>query len=431
MPATKTELKERDDFRGDILDREFPVHFDTKTGAYSYNYADVPPELESAIKNIKYFRVSSPSLAEVEEELVKHSRKEGPAPPPVKGNITKATEAQVAALKNVQNVGKPLFEKQSRGETLTPEETSALNKSTKMRLALERPQKAQEAKRIYNEIQDFANEKGVNVNALRKKLTSTPVPPLSADESTVQDVLGDLDRVIRVIDAYELLERLEEKVKEGKTLNAKDLADKTAAETLLNATPRTNKGEAPKPLAAKVEDLKEKQKYNNARGLITQIMGTPENSRTARQLKNLSDAKAIVGSYEAAHPEAVEKSVEKNFNLFFAEATKYGSKRNAAQKALNALAAKKNLSPGEQASRTKLQGILNAYRTFHDTNPFINQEEKKAAEAILKAAPNNTNNTPSLKGIFPNMINNTEKKGGRRHTRKQKKSKKRTHKRKH
>lgn len=443
MPATKTELSKKEDFRGDILDRDFPVHFDAKTGAYSYDYADVSAALASELDKIKYYRVSSPKLADVEEELVKHLKAEGPKPPPVKGEITKAAEAEAAKEIEISEIGKSLLNKASRGEALTLNERKIFNKLGKNAYKLVRPKKAQEAKRIYNNIQELANEKGININALQKKNensrnTSKPAPSFSENEENFRDKLSELKRVTAIIDAYELLESFEEKIKSGTSLTPAEETQKTVAENLLNTTDLTNKGKEIVLLNQKVTNLEEKQKYNNARALLAQIEGTPENQRSAKQLKNLLNAKAIVREYENKHPTAKTAAFVKNINISHADATKYNAKRNVAQATLTELSGKANLTPEEQAKRNSAQKVLNAFTTFKNTNPFRTDKEKEDAEAILKSAPGPVNNTPSLEGAFklPNKFegfeNNAPKaKGGKRRTCKSKKSKRKTHKRKH
>ena len=69
--STKNPLTDKSQFRGDILDRQFSVHYDPMTGMYSYDYADVTPEILTQLAALKFYRISSTKLADVEAEVSK------------------------------------------------------------------------------------------------------------------------------------------------------------------------------------------------------------------------------------------------------------------------------------------------------------------------------------------------------------------------
>lgn len=426
MPATKSEISNKNDFRGDILDRDFPVHFNAKTGAYSYDYADVTPAIASELEKIKYFRVSSPKLAEVEEEVVKHLKGLGPVAPGLEGDISKAVKKQAEEFKEATNVYEAIAEKEAKGEALTANELKAKNKASGNALRLARPKKAQNAKRIYNNIQQLLNEKGVNVNALRTKLAG-PSPALTANETAVQARLGNLDRVTEVIDIYEKLEALEEKEKSGKELSFDEVLDKQEYEEFLNSENLQNLGAKPLELGKTMKArVNTKGAYNDARAKITQIEGTPEKERTATQLKNLSNAKAVVLQYETNNPNALNTALNTSMDKGIALRDKYKNRYNTAFAKVRNLSSKASLTTNETKQYNDANKIVNAYSTFKSTS--ASNDEKKEAEKILQSAPV-ANNTPSLEGFFEARPPAT--KGGKRRTKKAKKAKRKTHKRKH
>jgi hypothetical protein len=427
MPATKSEITNKNDFRGDILDRNFPVHFNAKTGAYSYDYADVTPAVVSELEKIKYFRVSSPKLSEVEEEMVKHLKKNGPVAPGLEGEISKAVKKQAEEFKEASNIYENLSTKEARGETLTTNEAKAIEKASANAMKLARPKKAQNAKRVYNSIQRLLNEKGINVNALRTKLAG-PAPALTPNETEVQARLGDLDRVTEIIDAYEKLEALEEKEKSGKALSFDEALDKQEYEEFLNAEGLENLGARPLELPSRMKErLNTKGDYNAARALILQIEGIPEKNRSAKQLKNLSNAKETVAQYEINNPNAYVKSIDTMINKSRAMTEKYKPRYETAFAKVRNLSTKPSMTNEERQQYNNANRIMNAYSTLQ--SDVATNAEKKNAETILKNAPV-SNNTPSLEGFFENKPPAT-KSGGKRRTKKTKKSKKKTMKRKH
>jgi hypothetical protein len=437
MPATKSEITNKNDFRGDILDRNFPVHFNAKTGAYSYDFADVTPAISSELEKIKYFRVSSPKLSEVEEEVVKHLKKNGPVAPGLEGEISKAVRKQAEEFKETSNIYESITAKEARGEALTSNETKAVGKAAANALRLARPKKAQNAKRVYNNIQRLLNEKGVNVNALRTKLAG-PAPALTPEETEVQARLGDLDRVTEIIDVYEKLEALEEKEKSGKNLSFDEILDKQEYEEYLNAENLENLGAKSLELPSKMKQrVNTKGDYNAARAVITQIEGIPEKDRSAKQLKNLSNAKETVAQYEINNPNAYVKSIDTIIDKSRAIKEKYRNRYETAFAKVRNLSSKPSMTNEERTQYNNANRIMNAYSTLQ-SNTATNVE-KKNAETLLKGAPV-VNNTPTLEGFFENRPPATKsggsqaatsQRGGKRRTKKAKKSTKKTHKRKH
>ena len=99
MPPSVTEVKNLKNFRGNILDRQFPVQFDPKTGLYSYDYVEKNSDTAAKLKALKYYRKSSKNLKEIEDDLAKYLKNQVSAPPPVKSEITQAAEAEENQLR--------------------------------------------------------------------------------------------------------------------------------------------------------------------------------------------------------------------------------------------------------------------------------------------------------------------------------------------
>ena len=471
MPATKSELSAKDDFRGDILDRDFPVHFDAKTGTYSYDYADVSAALASELDKIKYYRVSSPKLAEVEAEVVKHLKAESPKAPPVKGNITKAAEAEEEEKKSTDEIINTMMGK----ENLSENETEVFRKALLEKVKLNRPRKykyAQEQQeKIYNEYnQKLSRGNAVNMNNTTKR------PKLSEENQREFDTFAD------IIKASDYLEALDNKVKNGKEL--------TEGEKTLQRESAIKINSFDIPIEAsmntKVKAINEKAKYNAAKVTVSQLKNKKNLSLVEQSKKATAEANIL--KYEENHP-TVRESAEEQRELQTIEL------KRKELKTLNAKS--KPLSPENQEKLTTLQAEVNAYNLTHATesaplqvegakNIFEESKEntsqrnlsneafqaRKAkaqkvltslgalgeplsseqtalqanAQAIVNAFTKLNNTTGTVKNANKQTARNVVRKsrflnkarnlsiateGGKRRTRKSKKSKRKTHKRKH
>ena len=393
MPATKSELSNKEDFRGDILDRDFPVHFDAKSGTYSYDYADVSAALASELDKIKYFRVSSPKLVDVEEEVVKHLKAEGPKPPPVKGNITKATEEFQKKYGETQNVVEQLAPKINAG-TASSEERAAYNKAISNFAKLDIEGIVAKAKKQYNFYQE-------RLNAGEKEAN------FSAEETEEYTTMKEL------LEAYEELEELNKKT----NLTP---AEKESQQNLFEYFVSV-----PSLIYFKkniVGNVANKGVYNNARAMIRQIEGIPNTNRSAKQLKNLANAKAVVRNFEASNPNVEAKRLETEGLAMYVNA----------KKKLNALSKKTlPLSDENTAEQAKYQNIVNDYSAAFP-NTVSREEMGTLQEYNANGKPiykNLTEGAFKLPNKFEGFENNAPKtKGGKRRTRKSKKSKRKTQK---
>lgn len=482
MSATTKELSNKNDFRGDILDRDFPVHYDASTGTYSFDYVESPAELQAALKNIKYYRVSSPTLAELETKLASRIKKEAPAAPRAKGEITKAAEAYQQKYSESTNVLEPLTQKISSGEELTPNEQAAYNKAAKNVNVLGRQATVQQAKKIYNQFQEALNEGIITDFNIRKNL--------SEDEKTRSKLTNEgREQYEGSKLAIELFARLEilNDLEKTRTLTEEEEREKQEAIEFFEVTPQS--------LWFKkniVDIASSKQVSNNARALITQIEGTPENQRSAKQLKNLSNAKAIVRNYETANPNNQRNSRRNeqkrliNIELKRKEIKELNAKpqplsptntekKRTLQEEVDAFNAEKRAEKPDaneenttldtnkngtneqerlygkrelsneafQARKTKAQAVLNHFTT----NPAADANQtalKTKAQQIINAfttreranAKQNEKNVANATIRSSTFLNDARKLGiatggGKRRTRKAKKSKRKTHKRKH
>ncbi len=80
MPPTPVEVT-KNDFQGDILNREFKI-LRSSTGEYSYDYVDQTPDVMKALASIKYYRLKSKSLADIEAAIKARSKGTAPGPSP-------------------------------------------------------------------------------------------------------------------------------------------------------------------------------------------------------------------------------------------------------------------------------------------------------------------------------------------------------------
>jgi hypothetical protein len=80
MPPTPVEVT-KSDFQGDILNREFKI-LRGSTGEYSYDYVDQTPDVVKALASIKYYRLKSKSLADIEAAIKARSKGTAVGPSP-------------------------------------------------------------------------------------------------------------------------------------------------------------------------------------------------------------------------------------------------------------------------------------------------------------------------------------------------------------
>lgn len=406
MPATKSELSAKDDFRGDILDRDFPVHFDAKTGTYSYDYADISAALASELDKMKYYRVSSPKLAEVEAELVKHLKADGPKPPPVKGEITKEAEAIAEKTKSMSESYKELEKKETNG-TITPEETTFKQNIEKEATKLLRSKKVDFAKRKQQELDD----------AYEKREQEGVVPVIKNPNGRI--VMDPVDKTLyesydSLIRSAEVANSLESKEKSGASLNAAEKAKKSAAVAKINTFELPDE-EIP---TYNTKNLNEKANYNQARASWVQVRNIPDDKLTIEQRAQKLKAMNVMVKYASVHPEAMNiLEAQSETQQKGIEEKQY---RNAKQKLANMNKKPTPLNATNAAEKTRLEGFITAYEVAH---PNVKEFYETNVPSLEK--------TP-LAPREENFENNTKKpKGGKRRTRKSKKSKRKTHKRKH
>jgi hypothetical protein len=398
MPPSVLPISNLKNFRGNVLDRQFPVQFDPKTGLYSYDYVDKTPEVEAKLKNLKFFRKSSKDLAEIEADLAAYLAKEGPAAPPVTGEITKAIEAEAAKEKAAEDVINPLVEKEFE-EGLTALEGQAMNEAVAERVKLYRPKKVKYAKdqqeKLYNAYNKrMAEGQAVNINAVTKRAKLNP-----ANQAT-------FNSFTRIIKAATSLDTLEAKEKRGEALTQQEKLKKSLNLKTIDEFPLPNEAYAPLNTT-----LNEKGDYNNARAKLTQLKNIPNDKLNFQQKANKAKAQATIAKYNITHPEAAQKRAEQEESQREGKAELNYTK---AKRALNNISKKnKPLSPENAAEQARLQGIVNAYKAAH---PNANTENVEIGKFF------------KTKYDFNN--NESKPKGGRR-TRKVRRSKRKTYRRKH
>jgi hypothetical protein len=377
MPATKTELTSKQDFRGDILDRDFPIHFDAKTGTYSYDYAEIGAALASELQKIKYYRVASPKLADVEAEVVKQLKAEGPKPPPVKGEITKEAEAQSQKFSTIATTFQELNTKERSG-TITPEETALKGNIQQEAIKLLRSKKVDFAKRKQQELDDMYEKRQLEGLVPVTKNSSGRIVMDPADKTLYESYNA-------LIKAGETADTLEAKEKAGTTLNATEQTEKADAVRIIN-TYDLPLEEIPDNVA--LRDINEKANYNQARASWVQLRNIPNDKLTIEQRAQKLKAMNAIVKYSTKHPEAMNILEEQT------EAQTRGVEekqyRNAKQKLANINKKTPPLNATNATEKTRLEGFITAYelahpnvKEFYETNiPSLNQafEEKAPAE---------------------------------------------------
>jgi hypothetical protein len=397
MPPKETEIKNLKNFRGNILDRQFPVQFDPTTGMYSYDYVKVTPEIEAKLKALQYFRKSSKSLAEIEADLAAYLAKEGPAAPRAKGEITKAAEGQAEQFTKVQSTFGELEAKEAK-EGLTPLEISLGKNLKKDALILLRPKKAEYAKQQQEKLYNDYNKKVLAGEAIQTD-PATGRLLLSPTNKTTYDSFE------RVIKSFDTLQRFYDREKKGETLTPQEESQKQLSMSTID---KFKIPDEMVPKATNSTNLNEKGNYNNARAKLTQLQFIPNVNLTTNQKTEKTKALNIVTKYMTKHPEARVKQQEKLYGQALGLAEK---KYRNAKRSLNNISKKnKPLSVANTAEQARLQGIVNTYKAAH---------------------PNANTENVSVGNFFnANRPAATPLKGGRR-TRKVKRSRRKTTRRKY
>jgi hypothetical protein len=362
MPPKETKITNLKNFRGNILDRQFPVQFDPTTGMYSYDYVKVTPEIEAKLKSLQYFRKSSKSLAEIEADLAAYLAKEGPPVPGAKGEITKAAEEETKKIEEAGRVVAELSAKQASGQPLSPYEQKLAQNTGAESLKLLRPKKVEYAKKQQEAMFTAYNEKvtrgePVNINANTKR------PKLSAANQ------ASFNSFSQIIDAAKYLDDLETKEKSGVALTPGEQAEKTQKALVIDtfALPATEM-QAIVTLSTNIND---KGKYNSAKARYTQLKNIPTEKLTLGQRQELASSVETMMGYERAHPEVATKATEQRTL----------QQIELMRKNIKAINTKPQpLSPEDQATKTRLEGIVAAYNATHARNLTTYNAENTALE---------------------------------------------------
>jgi len=362
MPPKETKITNLKNFRGNILDRQFPVQFDPTTGMYSYDYVKVTPEIEAKLKSLQYFRKSSKSLAEIEADLAAYLAKEGPPVPGAKGEITKAAEEEMKKAEEVGRVSLELATKQASGQPLNPYEQKLAQNTGAESLKLLRPKKVDYAKKQQEEIYASYNEKiargeAVNINANTKRAK------LSVDDQ------NEFDYFSTIIDAAKYLDDLDEKEKKGIALTPGEQAEKTQKTLVIDgfSLPAADM----QAIATLPTNVNDKGKYNSAKATYTQLKNIPTEKLTLGQRQNLASSVETMMGYERAHPEVATKATEQRTL----------QQIELMRKNIKAINAKPQpLAPEDQATKTRLEGIVAAYNATHGRNLTTYNLENTALE---------------------------------------------------
>lgn len=91
MPPAAPVPVSKQDFQGDVLDREFKILRDAKTGEYMFDYVEITPEVKNALEKILYYRLKSAKLSDIEAAV--KARSKGNASPTNNGKTGSFTPA--------------------------------------------------------------------------------------------------------------------------------------------------------------------------------------------------------------------------------------------------------------------------------------------------------------------------------------------------
>ncbi|NBN99103.1 MAG: hypothetical protein EBV19_07700, partial [Flavobacteriia bacterium] len=340
MPPTVKPITNLKNFRGNVLDRQFPVEFDPQTGMYSYDYVELTPEVTSKLKNLKYFRKSSKDLAEIEADLAAYLAKEGPPAPRAKGEITKAAEEETAKKEEAEKVYTELEAKEASGEVLTPYEEKIKTNTVKQYFKSTRGKKVNYAKKQQDKIYANYNEKvgrgeavNMNVNTKRPKLSA-------ANQARYNDLQA-------IVNAATYLDELDAKEKSGVALTAGETTKRNQNTRLINAfaLPANELGKTN-------ANINEKGAYNAAKATFTQFKNTPTEKLSIEQRKALFNAAEAMLQYETAHPNVARNRAEQE-ELQTVELLRKGIKEFNTKP--------QPLSPENQAKKASMQATINAH----------------------------------------------------------------------
>ena len=366
MPPTVSPITNLKNFRGNVLDRQFPVQFDPQTGMYSYDYVELTPEVTSKLKNLKYFRKSSKDLAEIESDLAAYLAKEGPPAPRAKGEITKVTEEETAKKEEAKKTFEALAEKEASGVALLPVEQRVKGDAQKQYLKSIRGKKVDYAKKQQDEMYASYNEKvgrgeAVNINAKTKR------PKLSATDQARYNQLQ------AIVDAADYLDQLDAKEKSGVTLTAGEQTKRNQNSRLIDSfrLPSTELGQ-------KDKNINNKGAYNAAKATFTQLKDIPNDKKTLEQRKNLIDSALTMLQYETAHPNVSRIRAEQD-ELQTIELLR---------KRVQEINAKPTPSPEDQAERTRIQANINTHNAaYKAAHPNATNESAELIPSELEKLP--------------------------------------------
>jgi hypothetical protein len=347
MPPTVKPISNLKNFRGNVLDRQFPVQFDPSTGMYSYDYVELTPEVTSKLKNLKYFRKSSKDLAEIEADLAAYLAKEGPAAPRAKGEITKAAEEEIKKFTNAGRVLVQLSRKQMSGQPLSAYEQKLLADAGNQSIKSFRPKKVEFAKKHQEALLEAYNAK-----VLRKEPVEindeTKRPKLSAED---QDYFNFMEQVKQ---AAKYLDDLDEKEKKGTALTPGEETEKAQKADFLDRL--VLPPEEMQTIISISKNVNEKGLYNAAKATYTQLKNIPTDKLNISQRGNIAKAWETMMMYERAHPEVATKATEQR-NL---------QRIELMRKNIKAINAKPQpITPEDQAEKTRLEGMVAAYNATH------------------------------------------------------------------
>ena len=145
----------KDQFRGDILQRDYSARYDPSTKTYTFDYVVLTPKVEEALNDVTYLRFTSDKIADVEQAISDYIKKMG-APDTNTGSVNSNNTGSVNS-NNTGSVNSNNTDSNTDSNTTsnTTSNTGSVNSnntgSTNETLVFNEPEVEEEYKTLYNE----------------------------------------------------------------------------------------------------------------------------------------------------------------------------------------------------------------------------------------------------------------------------------------
>lgn len=105
MPPAAPVPVSKQDFQGDVLDREFKILRNAKTGEYMFDYVEITPNVKKALDTIQYYRLKSTKLSDIEAAVKARSKGTSSAAPAASSGPSPTNNGYIPISNNNNNNG--------------------------------------------------------------------------------------------------------------------------------------------------------------------------------------------------------------------------------------------------------------------------------------------------------------------------------------